>query len=383
MRFALVSREVYPFVGGGLSRYVTATAETLSELGEVTIFTTSKHRKRCELLQADGSLQLPANVGIQFVREPRERDVGDFYHRLHVWSARACEALRDFYRDQPPDLVEFPDYFGEGCVAIQARRAADPVLGGACMCVRLYTTTEMTNILNGHVSRARSTTFLFDLERHALRWADRILAPGGDIYRTYERFYGSGLVAPVAEVHHPSLAGPARNAGGGSAPDDPLSFVFVGRFERRKGVANLIRAATALAGDDWRLTLVGGDTSTGSLATSMRRALELAAANDPRVTFRGAGSPGDVAELFASSDVAVLPSLWECWPNVALEALSQNCPVLATPVGGLVGMVEHGVTGWLTEGTDWSTLADAMDLLLQRRSEIAAVRTSERPRRVV
>lgn len=380
MRFALVSREVYPFIGGGLSRYVTATAETLAEVGEVTIFTTSKFRKRYEELRAAGSPDLPRNVALEFVREPRERDVGDFYHRLHLWSALACEALRKYYRRQPPDLVEFPDYFGEGFVAIQARRARDAVLGESCMCIRLYTTTEMTSVLNGYVPRAHAATFLFDLERHALRWADYILAPGGDVYETYRRFYGANDVAPAIEVQHPSLAQPTELPKSKSHGDGPLELAFVGRFERRKGAANLVRAATALDSDDWRLTLVGGDTPTGPLASSMRKTLELAVAGDPRISFRGVSGPAEIAQLFATSDVAVLPSLWECWPNVVLEAFAQNCPVLATPVGGLVGMVEPRRTGWLTDGTDWRSLADALEELLGNRSTSAAVRASGRPR---
>ena len=55
----------------------------------------------------------------------------------------------------------------------------------------------------------------------------------------------------------------------------------------------------------------------------------------------------DVGDYIRDSHVVVVPSLWECWPNTAREALMHNRPVLATPVGGLCEMVEPNRSGWL------------------------------------
>jgi glycogen synthase len=381
-RFALVSREVFPFIGGGLSRYVTATAETLASVGEVTIFTTSRFERRHEELRKAGSPLLPEGVRFVFVREPRAREIGNFNHHLHLWSARACEALREAYRDEPPDLVEFPDYHAEGCVAIQARRGRDPILGHACMCVRLYTSSEMTSVLNGHVSLDLGATLLHDMERYALRHADRILWPGGDVYSTYERFYGSDKLAPGVQVHHPILAHAVPDAQDldGPATEGPVRLFYLGRLERRKGVQNLLRAVTALARDDWRLTLVGGDTATAPLATSMRSQLELMAAGDGRIRFRKAATPDEITSVLRRHDVGVFPSLWECWPNVVLEAFSHNRPVLATPTGGFVGMVEEGQSGWLTADTTAPSLHATIERMLDRRDDLTDITRRRLPR---
>jgi glycogen synthase len=373
-RFALVSREVYPFIGGGLGRYVTATAETLASVGEVKIFTTTRHERRHEELRKAGSPLLPEGVHFVFVREPRAREIGNFNHHLHLWSARVCEALREEYRDAPPDVVEFPDYHGEGCVPMQAGRGRDPILGDACMCVRLYTSSEMTSVLNGYVSLDLGATLLHDMERYALRHADRILWPGGDVYATYQRFYGRDNLAPGLHVHHPILARAVSEAPELDVRSDgPLRLLYLGRLERRKGVQNLLRAVTALARDDWTLTLVGGDTATASLATSMRSQLELMAAGDTRIRFRKAAAPDEIASLLRRHDVGVFPSLWECWPNVVLEAFSHNRPVLATPTGGFVGMVEEGRSGWLTTDTTAPSLLAAIERLLEHRDELTDI----------
>ena len=378
MRFALVSREVYPFVGGGLSRYVTATAETLSELGQVTIFTSDLYEER----MGDARELLPSDVEVVFVREPGGEELGSFYHHMHLWSARVYEALKRVYRNEGPDLIEFPDYQGEAFVTVQARRALEPFLRRTCVGVRLYTTSEMTSILNGFVSAEFDATVLRDLERYALRQADRIIAPGGDVYGSYERFFGPEELAHGVTIHHPVLReqGAGAEAQGSDHESTALQLLFVGRLERRKGVRNLLRALIGIERNDWALRIVGADTRTAPLGTSMRGQLELMAADDPRVSFVGEAEPNEVARLIDEADVVVLPSLWECWPNVALEAFAQSTPILATPTGGYLELVELDHSGWLTHDATAGSLLQSVEKLLNDKSAVRAVAASGKPR---
>jgi glycogen synthase len=379
MRFALVSREVYPFVGGGLSRYVTATAATLAPLGEVTIFTTDVHESRADEFHA----RTGAAVKLVFLPEPDTEELGSYYHSMHRWSANAYQALKREYGTEGPDLIEFPDYQGEAFVTIQARRALEPMLRRTCIAVRLYTTSELTSVLNGFVPSTFSATVLFDLERYALRHADRILAPGGDVYSSYQRFFGNDHVAPALTVRHPVLSDLASTAVGEKTTDrSPLRLLYVGRLERRKGVQNLIRAATATLGHDWSLTLVGGDTETAPLNTSMRVQLALMAADDGRIVFRDEAGPEELALLVAEADLVVLPSLWECWPNAALEAFAKSKPVLATPTGGYLELVQPERSGWLTQDTSQTSLARMLERLVEGRDEVRGLGASGAPRRL-
>ncbi len=131
--------------------------------------------------------------------------------------------------------------------------------------------------------------------------------------------------------------------------DGPLRLLYTGRCERRKGVHDLIEALTAFS-EPWHLTIIGGDTPTAPLGLSMRRALELLADGDPRIEFRDAVARDELPALMREHDAVVMPSRWECWPYVALEALGAGVPVIGTPVGGLGEMVEPGVTGWRVVG---------------------------------
>ena len=74
----------------------------------------------------------------------------------------------------------------------------------------------------------------------------------------------------------------------------------------------------------------------------------------------------------------VLPSLWECWPNVAREALLLNRPILATPVGGLTELVQPGPQRLARRDTSAEAIADADR---PRRRDRRRARPADRSRR--
>lgn len=75
------------------------------------------------------------------------------------------------------------------------------------------------------------------------------------------------------------------------------------------------------------------------------------------------GRRSDVASLLPTFDVFILPSLWEGFPNVVLEAMACGKPVIATAVEGTVELVRHGETGLLVPKEDGAALAEAMNRL--------------------
>ena len=209
------------------------------------------------------------------------------------------------------------------------------------------------------------------MERYSLKHADVVLWQGGDILDSYRRFYGADALARPLLVRSP-YTGPAQQD---DEPDHALGarlrLLYVGRLERRKGVHNLVRAVTGMARDDLHLTLLGGDTNTAPLGASMRDALELEIAGDPRIELADPLDADGVAAAIRAHDAVVIPSLWECWPYVALEALHLNRPVLGTPVGGLVEMLEPGRSGWLAGGTDPVALEGALKSVLADAGSVA------------
>lgn len=377
LRIALVSREVYPFEGGGISYYVSSLARVLAGAAEVTIFSTRKHSAEYRRLADAGDPRIPEGVRFVFVETPSGDESDRFYGFFHAYSSRVLEALSRAYPDGGPDLVEFSDYHGEAGVSVQARRTADPRLRNAAVAVHTHTTSEICQILDGRLNPDFDYRAMFELERYAVRYADHLIWPGGDVLGSYRRYYGDDGVGPAVKIRNAFVAGdqppltpPPANASG------RLRILYMGRLERRKGIYNLVRGLLALDRDDWELTILGGDTETGPLGSSVRELVDLTAARDDRIRFHDAVARERLASLIDAHHLCVVPSLWECWPNVALESLRRGRPVLATPTGGMTEIVQPGRSGWLSSGTGAESLAAAVGSILDSRDELDALSPS-------
>jgi glycogen synthase len=380
VRIALVSREVYPYATGGIAPVVTAAARALACEADVTVFTSSTGREAHERMTAAGDdRRLPDAVAVRWIEEPD--GWGSWYGHMHLYSARAHAALKDHYGDRGPDVIEFGDYLAEGFVTLQDHHGGARWLRDTTICVRLHTTSELCAVLDGHLPDDQGTIAVHDAERFCLRAADRILWPGGDVLGTYERYYGAGSLAPAMRTPYGFLLEQEPGVRLDAAPryGERLELLYLGRAERRKGVQNLLRAFTSLEYEDVRLTLLGGDTQTGPLGGSQRAQLEAMASGDHRIRFLDAVPRDRVSATIAAAHVVVVPSLWECWPGVAREALQHNRPVLATPVGGLVDLVRPGESGWLTRDTGARALGESLAALAEYPDQVAELIDREGP----
>ncbi|WP_354699209.1 glycosyltransferase [Paraconexibacter sp. AEG42_29] len=374
----IASRELFPFGGGGIGTYIAQTARVLAPLADVTMLTASWYRDKYAELSALGDPRVDYDgARVEFVDVPEPHEYGTFYSHMHLYSHRLVERLRALFPDGGPDLIEFPDYLGEGFVATQARRGGDPFFAGTTIAVRLHTSAEMCEVLNGYLDRDFERRISRDLERRTLRDADVLLHAGGDILASYRRFYGDDL-APGVLVRHPLDDDPTTEQATAPATneDGPLRMIYLGRCERRKGVQDLFAALLAFTAD-WRLTVLGRDTDTAPLGRSMRRTLELQAAGDHRITFLDDIPRADVRATMAAHDLVVLPSRWECWPYVALEAMQAGVPVLAPRVGGFAELIQPSAApGWLTPRPGAEALMAALGPFV---AEPARVRSARDP----
>ncbi len=145
-------------------------------------------------------------------------------------------------------------------------------------------------------------------------------------------------------------------------PRDEFALLFVGRcYPKQKGLEHLI-SALELVLSKWKvhLTIVGEDW--GGMGTL--KALAKALGVEKHVTFTGALPRHEVIKAFASADAFVLPSLFEPFGIVLLEAMAAGLPVVASRVGGIVEVVSDGKTGLLVPPGDPRSLANALGNLI-------------------
>jgi D-inositol-3-phosphate glycosyltransferase len=216
-------------------------------------------------------------------------------------------------------------------------------------------------------------------EREVLKIADRIIAATlaeksqlHFLYQTSERRIE--VVPPGVDTSrfYPIPQDEARESIG--VPVNDRVILFVGRIEPLKGLDTLLRALALLreSGVQCRaphyLIVVGGDPSASgeNLTAEMARlqALCKELGLDELVLFLGKRAQDTLPYYYSSADVLVMPSHYESFGMVALEAMACGTPVVASQVGGLAFLVQDGVTGYVVPNGDPAALSERLTRLL-------------------
>jgi D-inositol-3-phosphate glycosyltransferase len=169
------------------------------------------------------------------------------------------------------------------------------------------------------------------------------------------------------DVFHPQERQHVRRALGlSSAP----VLLFIGRLQPLKGINTLLRVAQEVrrVHADVQVLVVGGgvDAQDHHEAQELQRLQALAARLQlsQQVRFIKAQPQGVLAQYYAAADVFVMPSHYESFGMVVLEAMACGTPVVASRVGGLASTVLHGQTGFLAPVGDVQAFAQAILRLL-------------------
>ena len=136
-------------------------------------------------------------------------------------------------------------------------------------------------------------------------------------------------------------------------PEDAALFLFVGSGFERKGMAALLQAMAMLSGETF-LLVVGRDRN---LARFQAQARHLGLAR--RVLF--VGPQQDVRPYYGAAEALVLPTLYDPFPNVALEAMASGLPVITSLKSGAAELIENGRNGFVGDALDVPALVTHME----------------------
>lgn len=336
---------------GGLGRHVHALAETQAAQGDDVVVITQA---------ASGHPADEVVNGVRVLRVERDApDVPDWRTRFVEWTfgfnvavARAGIAL---LRDWRPDAVHGHDWLvAQAAVLIQESCDVPFVLT-----VHATESGRMSGVLTSEQSQAIDST-----EHWAVGLADAVI-----VCSDFMRAEVSGLFGrdPAGIAVIPNGIDPAQWRAAESRRramrreyGSPL-IVYAGRLEAEKGVQTLIDAMPLLRRrvPDARAVVIGEGGAEPSLrAHARRRRLGEA------LTFAGYVSEADLRALVSAANAAVVPSLYEPFGFVALEAAVMGAPLVVARTGGLAEIVDDGRTGWQYPPGDSAALAATLEDVL-------------------
>ena len=145
---------------------------------------------------------------------------------------------------------------------------------------------------------------------------------------------------------------------------DSKVVLYVGRLEPLKGVDILLRAVAQLEqGDSVKALIVGGNLEE-DLEMDRLQSLSHELGISTQVSFLGRLDQQELPTYYNAADICVVPSYYESFGLVALEAMACGTPVIASRVGGLPTIVKDGFTGYLIPWRCPEPFADGLDVLL-------------------
>ena len=223
----------------------------------------------------------------------------------------------------------------------------------------------------------RETLRRIEVESEIVQFADRLVAATPAEKEQLIKLYGAdpaviSIVPPgVNLTHFRPLPMKSSRQQIGVDPADWM-ILFVGRIEPLKGVDTLIRAMALLAHEcpTWvnrlSLAIIGGDPNTNENAEMERlKQMHAELKLGELVVFLGAKDQDTLQYYYNAAEVLVMPSHYESFGMVALEAMACGTPVIASDVGGLSHLVRDGKTGFHVPNGDHVALASTLARLLQ------------------
>jgi D-inositol-3-phosphate glycosyltransferase len=218
--------------------------------------------------------------------------------------------------------------------------------------------------------------YRLDGEREVLNIADRIIAATQAEYAQLQWLYGAAtekivVIPPGVDLSrfYPIPPDEAKEFIGVNPCQRVL--LFVGRIEPLKGIDTLMKAIALLRdqGLEICLSIIGGDPDLNPEVQSAEMARLKAIREEnvlsDQVGFLGKRAQDTLPYYYSAAEAVVVPSHYESFGMVALEAMACGAPVVASQVGGLAFLVKDGETGYTVPVNNPELLADRLSLLLR------------------
>jgi glycogen(starch) synthase len=352
-RVLILTWEYPPLIEGGLARHVRKLSESLAELGvDVHVLTRGGEESPPE--------EIAAGVSIHRIREPtRPSELGEFVAWVERMNADMLAAGVELGDGIEFDLVHGHDWLVAGACDHLAKRFEAP----------LVTTIHATEYgrHQGWVDK-HPQSHIHGVEQWITNRADRVIACSYYMREQIADIFGvdEERVAVIANGIDPEDLQPQgrleleRLRAQFAAPEERL-VLLVGRLVYEKGFQIALEAMPGLIErlPETRFVVAGSGTHEPELR---RQAAELGLTRSG--TFLGWIGDDVLHSLYRIADVCVVPSIYEPFGLVALEAMASGCPCIVADTGGLREVVPNGEVGLRFRAGDPDSLADVTERVL-------------------
>ena len=374
MRIAILSYHTCPLATlggkqtGGMNVYVRELTRFLGMAGiQVDVFTRSQDDHVPHVLHDLG-------YGNRIVHIPAGAETPLPSQELASHIPQFVDGILQFAREKDVhyDLVH-SHYWMSGMAALELKQAWNvPIVQ------MFHTLVLMKNRVASDPSQLEGP-YREQGERKVMQQADRIIAATPAELAQLQFLYKLDkrkvtIIPPGVDTarFYPIAAEEAKEFIG--IPPHDRMILFVGRIEPLKGLETLIRAIAALRPTGLLidcphyLAVIGGepDASQEEMSAEMARLQELVKTLGlgDLVLFLGKRSQDTLPYYYSAADVLVMPSHYESFGMVALEAMACGTPVIATQVGGLAFLVKDGESGFVVPDGDPIAMGEKLAQLI-------------------
>ena len=373
LRIAMLSYHTCPLATlggkdtGGMNVYVRDLTRELGRMGiHVDVFTRSQDEHVPHVVHELG-------YGNRVVHVPAGPEVPAAKRELVKYIPEFVEGVKAFAAEKGIhyDLIH-SHYWMSGLAA----ESLSDAWGGTPIVHMFHTLGEMKNRI-ARTDEEREGPERIAGERSILRRADRVIVATlaeltqlRFLYKADDRKLK--IIPPgVDTCHFYQIPSDEAKQFIGLKPEDRM-ILFVGRIEPLKGVDTLIRAMSCLKMKDENgpvhLAIIGGepDVDPQEMSAEMTRLQYLCdeLCMGKMVVFLGKRGQDTLPYYYSAADVLVMPSHYESFGMVALEAMACATPVIASDVGGLGFLVRDGETGFTIPDDEPDKLCEKLSLLL-------------------
>ena len=375
MRIAMLSYHTCPLATlggkdtGGMNVYVREMTRQLGVMGiHVDVFTRSQNEHVPHILHDLG-------YGNRIVHIPAGPEYPLPKKELLTYLPQFVEGIRDFAigKGITYDLIH-SHYWMSGIAAIELKNAWNIPY------IHMFHTLGLMKNRVAQASEEMVGEYRIEGEREVLRTANKVIAATPAEYAQLLWLYQADpnkivVLSPGVDIgrFYPIPPDEAKEYIG--VPPCGRMLLFVGRIEPLKGLDVLIAAIgimrhnEVLKDNPFCLAIIGGepDETIEQSDIEMSRIMALTEQNglSNLVTFLGKRSQDSLPYYYSAAEAVVVPSQYESFGMVALEAMACGTPVVASQIGGLAYLVQDGVTGYTVPVDEPMQLADRLTLLLQ------------------